>query len=134
MKRAIILILSAIMMVASCAILVACGEDNTSSSNQNPTEQKNPIYGFEDSDNYHYLVFKVKENEIARMLVVEGDTYEDLEPYFPLIDAEEDVTSDDGKAYYFVWEKLDKVYDENKKEIKINAVLRIYPEDDADNS
>ena len=39
MKRAIILILSAIMMVASCAILVACGEDNTSSSNQNPTEQ-----------------------------------------------------------------------------------------------
>ena len=68
----------------------------------------------EEKDRVHYLIFKIDEKEVARLATSEGDTYEDLEIFFPTIP--------DTYAGY-VWEKLDVVYSNSKELIEINAIL-----------
>lgn len=103
-KRFIVLFL--IMVVTMCCFS-ACGDKKEDPVNPNPG------YDVVNDKEAHYLIFMIQATEIARMLVVSTDTYENLEAYFPTIPEE------DGYTGY--WEELSAVYSSTEKEIYINA-------------
>jgi hypothetical protein len=51
--------------------------------------------------------------EVAKIVVVSTDTYDNLEPYFPTIPKKE--------GYNSYWEDIDAVYLDSQKAIYINA-------------
>lgn len=67
------------------------------------------------NDEIHYLIFKDNNIEVAKMVVLPTDTYDDLEPYFPTIPFE------DGKPVSY-WEKDIVVYQRKNKNVVINAI------------
>ena len=101
MKKCILLF----MAVLSLFCLCSCTPDNGPVTSD-------PEYDIISDDEAHYLVFKIDEIEVAKILVVETDTYESLLPYFPTIPEKE------GKESY--WETIE-IYSEDQKVIYINA-------------
>ena len=110
MKKNILLIL---IIVFSLSMLFSCGKNNVPPSDapSNPATPS-PGYGVVDDEEAHYLIFKVEDIEIEKMLVVSTDTYESLEAYFPTIPAK------DGFNAY--WEEV-AVYSNTQNTIYINA-------------
>lgn len=137
MKKTLIFVLIAVMVLSICFTLAACGKDNNPQDNlpdapstedprtNNNNDTPEPVVNNEDFENAHYLVFmesgKTEQDakEILRLLVVEGDTYEDLEPFFPMVPNK----TVSGVEYSGKWKisKDDPVYDQNNKEIKVTA-------------
>ena len=78
MKLNKLFLLSALMMCAPVA-LTGCGED---AGPTNVVEIKNNV------DGVHYLKFIENNSEILKLVVLDGETYEDLLPYFPTLTAE----------------------------------------------
>ena len=123
-KICFILTLIFILTLCSCdtpAVNVPTVPDNPiQGGEQTPTEPETPEgeYGKVDDnsdqvDVIHYLSFEVEGVEIAKLFVMNTDTYDALKPYFPT------VPEKDG--YVGEWEKLDYVYDENEVVITISA-------------
>lgn len=109
-----------LILVLSLGMLFSCnGTDTpdvptTPSDPTTPSESTTPPQNYDvvDDEEAHYLIFKVEDVEIEKMLVVSTDTYESLEAYFPTIPAK------DGFNAY--WEEVD-VYSETQNTIYINA-------------
>ena len=99
-KRIVALLL---LILCCAAILVACGDKGAK-----------PIEVSQDDKSTHYLVFKQNGNEILRLVVLEGETYEDLRPFFPTL------TEDD--QYRCFWPENATVWDAKEKVLEINAV------------
>lgn len=96
----------AILLLLCCcvSVLVACGDKNTK-----------PVEVSQDDKSTHYLVFKQNGNEIFRMVVLEGETYEDLRPFFPTL------PEDDQYIYY--WPESATVWSDKELVQVINAVI-----------
>lgn len=67
-------------------------------------------------DFIHYLSFEVEGTELVKWQVQPTDTYESLEPFFPLVPEKEN--------YIGYWEKIDSVYSEEELTITICAYYR----------
>ena len=117
MKKNILLML---IIVLSLSLLFSCGSTDipdvptTPSDPTTPSEPTTPppSYGVVDDEEAHYLIFKVEDIEIEKMLVVSTDTYENLEAYFPTIPAKE--------GFNAYWEEV-AVYSDTQNTIYINA-------------
>ena len=117
MKKNILLML---IIVLSLSMLFSCGStDNpsgssSSSDSDEPSDPTTPppSYGVVDDEEAHYLIFKLEDIEIEKMLVVSTDTYESLEAYFPTIPAKE--------GFNAYWEEV-AVYSDTQNTIYINA-------------
>ena len=112
MKKNILLML---IIVLSLSMLFSCGNTTStppaSNKPSNPTTPP-PSYGVVDDEEAHYLIFKVEDIEVEKMLVVSTDTYESLEAYFPTIPAKE--------GFNAYWEEV-AVYSDTQNTIYINA-------------
>lgn len=71
------------LVFCSMFILIACGKNDVSLENEKDIE-----IVLNDSDT-HYIKFMENNAEVLRIVVLEGETYEDLKPYFPTLTAEE---------------------------------------------
>ena len=117
MKKNILLML---IIVLSLSMLFSCGNDDVPSDSSTPPDSGEPSdpttpppsYGVVDDEEAHYLIFKVEDIEIEKMLVVSTDTYESLEAYFPTIPAKE--------GFNAYWEEV-AVYSDTQNTIYINA-------------
>ena len=117
MKKNILLML---IIVLSLSMLFSCGStDNpsgssSSSDSDEPSDPTTPppSYGVVDDEEAHYLIFKVEDIEVEKMLVVSTDTYESLEAYFPTIPVKE--------GFNAYWEEV-AVYSDTQNTIYINA-------------
>ncbi|MDY6394583.1 MAG: hypothetical protein SPL07_07135, partial [Bacteroidales bacterium] len=98
MKKIIILFL----LILVLGSLYACNSENNTDPGHNVVKDKEA----------HYLVFVVENIEIEKMLVVETDTFENLQVYFPVIPEREGYTS--------YWEEK-AIYSSTQKEVYINA-------------
>ncbi len=113
-------ILFIILAVFSLVCFSACnnddnkggGGDNNKPSDPTPTQVTEVI----SDKKAQYLIFMVEGSEIAKMVVVETDTYEELKDYFPTIPEKED-----SICY---WEEKE-VYSEDQNEIYINAYYQM---------
>ena len=92
------------------------------------TEDGNYARELDPEDEPHYLVFYFPSSdgssgntEVARILVVEGDTYESLLPFFPVLPPEVVI---DGYTFEYKWPKLNEVYSSTEKEITITATFK----------
>lgn len=65
-----------VFLVLSTVVFCSCDEDEVKTPSELP------------ESTIHYIIFKIDDNEKARIPVVEGETYTDLEPFFPTIPAE----------------------------------------------
>ena len=124
-----------ILALLLACFLVSCGNNGTANSTENikPTDSNpsqdtpkpNPNTEIIESKDAHYLVFKESGESyddattLVSLIVFEGDTYEDLEPYFPLVPNK----IIGGYEYTGKWniKAGDKVYDSDKKEIIVTA-------------
>ena len=117
MKKNILLML---IIVLSLSMLFSCGSTNVPSDTSTPPDSGEPSdpttpppsYGVVDDEEAHYLIFKVEDIEVEKMLVVSTDTYESLEAYFPTIPAKE--------GFNAYWEEV-AVYSDTQNTIYINA-------------
>ena len=117
MKKNILLML---IIVLSLSMLFSCGSTNVPSVPSAPPDSGKPSdpttpppsYGVVDDEEAHYLIFKVEDIEIEKMLVVSTDTYENLEAYFPTIPVKE--------GFNAYWEEV-AVYSDTQNTIYINA-------------
>ena len=106
MKTSKLLILGA-TFICLPTLLTGC-EDNSKKTDS--IEIKNDV-----SDT-HYLKFIENNSEVLRLVVLEGETYEDLLPYFPTLSEEPDyVKYWDGDYTYtsYSHENQFKVWDSN---------------------
>lgn len=92
--------------------LTSCGKE------EGPTETveiKNDI------SNTHYLKFIENNSEVLRLVVIEGETYEDLLPYFPTLtqepgyvkywDGDYNYTNYSHDNQFKVWDSSDLIID-----------------------
>ena len=108
-----------VLFVCVCALACfsACsnGNENGGANNDN-----DPNYGIVSDDEAHYIVFLVEAQEFARMHVVPTDTYESLEPYFPLVP--------DREGFIGEWEIIEDIYSDTSATVYINAYyFRVQP-------
>ena len=104
MKKILALLLAVLTLVCLCS----CGGDEPEPTPPNT----DPGHSVVQDAEAHYLVFKVEDIEIEKMLVVSTDTYENLEAYFPTIPAKE--------GFNAYWEEV-AVYSDTQNTIYINA-------------
>jgi hypothetical protein len=93
-----------LVLVATMFCLASCNHSNNSaSSNSDVSSSEEAASYFVDPDtsHTHYLDFINSGEQVAQMAVFPDDTYEGLEPYFPVLPAEE-ITG--GKTYTLYWE------------------------------
>ena len=111
MKKNILIML---ILVLSLGMLFSCGSTDIPDEPTTPSDPTTPppSYGVVDDEEAHYLIFKVEDIEIEKMLVVSTDTYENLEAYFPTIPAKE--------GFNAYWEEV-AVYSDTQNTIYINA-------------
>lgn len=106
------LILLGATFICLPALLTSCGN---SDKKTNTVEIKNNV-----SDT-HYLKFIENNSEVLRLVVLEGETYEDLLPYFPTLteepgfikywDGDYTYTSYSHENQFKVWSSSDLVVD-----------------------
>ena len=97
-----------VLAVLACLSFTACGDPEPEQ-----TPDDTPTGGETTTDEAaHYLHLIVDGNELAVLLVLNTDTYEELSIYFPLIPEEEGYTS--------YWEEKE-VYSETENEIYLYA-------------
>ena len=101
-------------MVFACfsALLTGCSDGGNTSST---IDIKNDV------SDLHYLKFVENNSEILRLVVLEGETYEDLLPYFPTLteeagyikywDGDYTYTSYSHENQFKVWDSSDLVID-----------------------
>lgn len=80
-----------------------------------------------EEDGIHFLRFKENDAEIMKMVVLEGETYDDLYPYFPILTEDDNfIKYWDGDYNYTDYSKDNqyKVYDPSNSTIDINAIFR----------
>ena len=98
---------------------VACDDKGDNSNNS-----ASDIENIQKNEETHYLKFIENGVEILRIVVIKGETYEDLLPYFPTLTQEEGfIKYWDGDYRYtdYTSDNQFKVYDENDLEIEINS-------------
>lgn len=96
-------IVALVLLLCCCVLLlVACAD-------------KKPVQVSQDDKSTHYLVFKQNGNEIFRMVVLKGETYEDLRPFFP--------TLPEDDQYRYHWPEKATVWSDKELVLVINAVV-----------
>ena len=107
MKKYILICFLTLIIVC----MTACGIDDKNDST--PTSTPEPTHAVVTDDDAHYLIFLIQDIPVAKILVTETDTYDELKNYFPTIPEKE--------GYSYHWEKKE-VYSSGNKEIYINAI------------
>ena len=107
-------------LICSSAILGGCKKNK----DKNQNTSTNSVTIKTNLDSTHYLKFFESNTEILRLVVLEGETYEDLLPYFPTLTEEPGyIKYWDGDYTYTAYshENQFKVWDAENLQISIYA-------------